>query len=143
LGFTITCESDECMEQKVSVLCSVGDVGPIPICRLIPEKMECCIINLEFEENEDVIFSVYGNQKVYLSVYYVSFGQNACCNQNQNIVRKDFEIIVVDSERSVCENHTINSFLLDIKGEATTNQGIKSVKESRDGKILYTCSEYI
>ena len=38
--------------KKTIVQCNVGDKKPIYLCSLLPEKLENCALNLEFEEDE-------------------------------------------------------------------------------------------
>lgn len=57
---------------KKSILqCSVGSKRPIYLCSLLPDKLETCALNLEFEEDEEVRFSVIGQHSIYLSGYFV------------------------------------------------------------------------
>ncbi|KAI5670192.1 hypothetical protein M9H77_10556 [Catharanthus roseus] len=60
---------------KKSILqCSVGDKQPIYLCSLLPEKVENCPLNLEFDEDEEVTFSVIGPHTIHLSGFF--FGEN-------------------------------------------------------------------
>ncbi|KAK9665627.1 hypothetical protein RND81_14G124700 [Saponaria officinalis] len=53
---------------KKSVLqVKVGDKDPIFLCTLLPQKMECFLLNLEFDEEDDVTFSVVGPTSIHLS----------------------------------------------------------------------------
>lgn len=57
---------------KKSILqCNVGNKSPVYLCSLFPEKVESLQINVEFEESEEVIFSVIGPRSVHLSGYYL------------------------------------------------------------------------
>ncbi|CAN8273944.1 unnamed protein product [Cochlearia groenlandica] len=57
--------------KETSVIqCSVGDNAPIYLCSLLPNKNECCPLNLEFDdEDETVKFSVTGDRSIHLSGY--------------------------------------------------------------------------
>ncbi|KAL8160280.1 hypothetical protein V2J09_001817 [Rumex salicifolius] len=58
---------------KKSILqCEVGDKMPVYLCTLLPDKMESCSMNLEFEEEEDVKFSVVGQTSIHLSGFIQS-----------------------------------------------------------------------
>ncbi|CAA6673619.1 unnamed protein product [Spirodela intermedia] len=60
---------------KRSVLqCNVGDKSPVLLCSLLPDKAECCGMDLQFEECYEVIFSVVGPRSVHLAGYYVDVG---------------------------------------------------------------------
>lgn len=53
------------------VQCNVGNKIPVLLCALLPDKTESLPLNLEFEEAEDVVFSVIGPRGVYLTGYYL------------------------------------------------------------------------
>ncbi|XP_042036099.1 peptidyl-prolyl cis-trans isomerase FKBP53-like [Salvia splendens] len=56
---------------KKSILqCEVGDKDPIYLCSLLPDKLETCPLNLEFEEDKKVTFSIVGPQSVHLSGFF-------------------------------------------------------------------------
>lgn len=59
------------MKKSISVQCNVGDQSPVLLCSLLPEKTESCPLNLEFEEYDDVIFSVIGPRSVHLTGYFL------------------------------------------------------------------------
>ncbi|XP_027161376.1 peptidyl-prolyl cis-trans isomerase FKBP53-like isoform X1 [Coffea eugenioides] len=59
--------------KKTIVQCNVGDKKPIYLCSLLPEKLENCALNLEFEEDEEVTFSVIGPHSIHLSGFF--FGE--------------------------------------------------------------------
>ncbi|GER49283.1 peptidyl-prolyl cis-trans isomerase [Striga asiatica] len=78
---------------RSTVQCNVGRRSPVLLCVLMPEKTESCHLELEFEEDDDVVFSVIGPRSVYLSGYYVQKLQGACppndlSVKNQNSERK-------------------------------------------------------
>ncbi|KAK3024342.1 hypothetical protein RJ639_043024 [Escallonia herrerae] len=54
--------------KKSIVQCVVGDKKPIYLCCLLPERPETCSLNLDFEEDEEVKFSVIGPNSIHLSV---------------------------------------------------------------------------
>ncbi|XP_047329079.1 peptidyl-prolyl cis-trans isomerase FKBP53 [Impatiens glandulifera] len=57
---------------KKSILqCTIGDKKPIYLCSFLPEKLETCPLNLEFEEDDEVIFSVVGPHVVHLSGFFL------------------------------------------------------------------------
>ncbi|KAJ8626531.1 hypothetical protein MRB53_019838 [Persea americana] len=58
-------------KKSVFVQCSVGDKPPVLLCSLLQEKSESCPLNLEFEEYEDVIFSVIGPKSVHLTGFFM------------------------------------------------------------------------
>ncbi|XP_042501369.1 peptidyl-prolyl cis-trans isomerase FKBP53-like [Macadamia integrifolia] len=57
--------------KRTLVQCNVGNTRPIFICSLLPDKTESCPLDLEFEEDDDVVFSVLGPHSVHLSGFYL------------------------------------------------------------------------
>ncbi|GMY09366.1 peptidyl-prolyl cis-trans isomerase FKBP43-like isoform X2 [Fagus crenata] len=51
--------------------CNVGKKSPVFLCTLYPETSESLQLGLEFEEADDVVFSVLGPRSIYLSGYYM------------------------------------------------------------------------
>ncbi|XP_059304927.1 peptidyl-prolyl cis-trans isomerase FKBP53 isoform X2 [Lycium ferocissimum] len=66
--------------KKCIVQCKVGDKEPIYVCSFLPEKLETCPLNLEFEEDEDVTFSVIGSHSVHLSGFFYGESEDCCGN---------------------------------------------------------------
>lgn len=58
-------------EKKSILQCNVGNKSPVLLCSLIPNVSETCHLELEFEEDEEVVFSVLGQRSVYLCGYYL------------------------------------------------------------------------
>ena len=71
-------------EDKTMVKCSVGRKSPIMVCCLIPEVTESCQLDLEFEEAEQVTFSVIGRRNVYLSGYFLHNASRNLVGDNKN-----------------------------------------------------------
>ncbi|EPS73884.1 hypothetical protein M569_00879, partial [Genlisea aurea] len=85
--------------KKSVVECRVGKRKPIFLCSLLPERLETCALNLEFEEEDEVIFSVVGTLSVHLSGFF--YTENA----DQDYHGDDYEsdpyeedILVTDSD---------------------------------------------
>lgn len=58
------------------IQCSIGDKSPIYLCSLLPNKIECCPLNLEFDdEDEPVEFSVTGDRSIHLSGFLEPYEQ--------------------------------------------------------------------
>ena len=49
----------------------MGKKSPVLLCSLLPGVLESCHLELEFDEVEEVIFSVIGARSVHLTGYYV------------------------------------------------------------------------
>ncbi|CAF1943514.1 unnamed protein product, partial [Brassica napus] len=52
--------------------CNAGNKSPLFLCVLSPEKVDTCQLNIEFQEAEDVIFSVIGPRSVHLTGYFLA-----------------------------------------------------------------------
>lgn len=52
--------------KKSTLQVNVGDKSPVFICTLLPDKSECCSLNLELDEDDDVKFSVVGPTSIHL-----------------------------------------------------------------------------
>ncbi|XP_076919086.1 peptidyl-prolyl cis-trans isomerase FKBP53-like [Bidens hawaiensis] len=57
-------------KEKAVVVCNVGDKKPIYLCSLLPRKVETCSLNIEFEEYDEVTFSVEGPHTIHLSGFF-------------------------------------------------------------------------
>ncbi|KAK2985234.1 hypothetical protein RJ640_015942 [Escallonia rubra] len=63
-------------EGKSLVQCNVGDKSPVLLCALLPDKTESCQLDLEFEEADEVMFSVIGPRSVFLTGIRESYGED-------------------------------------------------------------------
>lgn len=66
LGFDSTSST-----KKTVVQCNVGDRPGVLLCSLLPGRKETCSLNLIFDEDEEVVFSVLGPTSVHLTGYYM------------------------------------------------------------------------
>ncbi|XP_074315947.1 peptidyl-prolyl cis-trans isomerase FKBP43-like [Silene latifolia] len=57
--------------RSSSVQCNVGRTTPVLLCSLLPNKAESIHLELEFNETEEVTFSVVGPRSVYLTGYVI------------------------------------------------------------------------
>ncbi|XP_030931873.1 peptidyl-prolyl cis-trans isomerase FKBP43-like isoform X1 [Quercus lobata] len=73
--------------------CNVGKKSPVFLCTLYPVNSESLQLNLEFEEADDVVFSVLGPRSIFLSGYYVSTSQLEPCGED-----------IADTETELSEN---------------------------------------
>ena len=55
----------------------MGKKSPVLLCALLPNQAESCHLDLEFEEADDVVFSVIGPRSVYLTGYYIRQNQQS------------------------------------------------------------------
>ncbi|KAJ0263301.1 Peptidyl-prolyl cis-trans isomerase FKBP53 [Hirschfeldia incana] len=63
-------------KEKSVIQCSIGGNAPVYLCSLLPNKSECCPLNLEFDDsNERVEFSVAGDRSIHLSGFLVDYDE--------------------------------------------------------------------
>lgn len=67
--------------NKSVLQCNVGNKSPVFLCTLFPEKNESCQLNLEFEEADEVVFSVIGSRSVHITGYYLVCGRFSNMNE--------------------------------------------------------------
>ncbi|CAA0811277.1 Peptidyl-prolyl cis-trans isomerase FKBP43 [Striga hermonthica] len=89
-------------KEKSIVQCNVGKRSPVLLCVLLPNLTESCHLDLEFEEADDVVFSVVGPRSVYLTGYYVS-------KSRPSNPHSDTESYGVDIEDSLTEKSSYGS----------------------------------
>ncbi|XP_020573668.1 peptidyl-prolyl cis-trans isomerase FKBP53-like [Phalaenopsis equestris] len=70
--------------SKSTVQCNVGNKSPVLLCSLIPNVSETCHLELEFEDDEEVIFSVLGQRSVHLTGYYLGHGPSLDGNDTES-----------------------------------------------------------
>ncbi|KAK9273135.1 hypothetical protein L1049_017942 [Liquidambar formosana] len=88
--------------DKILVQCNVGDKSPVLLCSLLPGKTESCPLNLEFEEADDVMFSVIGPRSVHLTGYYLGYNRHLIIKENTESYGED----IVDTDTEECNNYS-------------------------------------
>ncbi|XP_019424030.1 PREDICTED: peptidyl-prolyl cis-trans isomerase FKBP53 [Lupinus angustifolius] len=58
--------------EKSILQCSSGHKSAVFLCSLLPNKIESCPLNLEFDDDDLVAFSVIGPRSIHLSGYFVA-----------------------------------------------------------------------
>ncbi|KAL6507245.1 hypothetical protein OROGR_023440 [Orobanche gracilis] len=56
--------------RKIILRCKVGDKKPVYLCSLFPRRLQTCALNLEFEEDREVCFSIIGSRSVHLTGFF-------------------------------------------------------------------------
>ncbi|KAK4801878.1 hypothetical protein SAY86_000081 [Trapa natans] len=57
--------------EKSILQCFGEQKSPIFLCTLLPDKIESCSLDLEFDEDDSVIFSVVGKRSIHISGYFL------------------------------------------------------------------------
>ncbi|XP_010498880.1 PREDICTED: peptidyl-prolyl cis-trans isomerase FKBP43-like [Camelina sativa] len=93
--------------------CIVGNKSPLFLCVLTPEKVDTCQLNLEFEEADEVIFSVIGPRSIHLTGYFL--GKSASFRLNDSESESYGEDIVdTDMEKGSSDDYDYSdSFIND------------------------------
>lgn len=60
--------------EKSILQCSSGHKSPVYLCSLLPNKVESCPLNLQFDDEDLVAFSVIGSRSIHLSGFFVADG---------------------------------------------------------------------
>ncbi|KDP45794.1 hypothetical protein JCGZ_17401 [Jatropha curcas] len=102
--------------KSVTVQCNVGNRSPVFLCSLFPQRQESCQLNLEFDEPQEVVFSVIGPRSVHLTATSESFGEDIA---NTETERSDD---VSDEDEDEYED----SFIDDGDTEFTTHSPVSS-----------------
>ncbi|KAL5747007.1 hypothetical protein ACOSP7_023997 [Xanthoceras sorbifolium] len=88
--------------KKSVVQCNVGNKSPVFLCSLFPEKSECCQLNLEFEEGDEVVFSVIGPRSVHLTGYFLGSSRHQNLHDESESYGED--IADTETERSTARS---------------------------------------
>ncbi|XP_050240671.1 peptidyl-prolyl cis-trans isomerase FKBP43-like isoform X1 [Quercus robur] len=97
-------------EGRSILQCNIGNKSPVFLCTLYPVNSESLQVNLEFEEADDVVFSVLGPRSIFLSGYYVSTSQQEPCGE-------DIADTETDLSKNSDEDEYENSFIDDDEPE--------------------------
>ncbi|KAI3832304.1 hypothetical protein MKW92_029945, partial [Papaver armeniacum] len=62
------------LTKRSVVQCNIGDKSPVLICALLPATSESLALNLQFDEEDEVTFSVLGPRSVHLTGLYFGSG---------------------------------------------------------------------
>ncbi|CAK9154516.1 unnamed protein product [Ilex paraguariensis] len=130
--------------KKSLIQCNVGNKSPVMLCALLPDKTESCHLDLEFEESDDVVFSVLGPRSVYLTGYYVgnyrrsrldddtdSFGEDIANTETEESTRysdedKYEDSFIDDDNPEICPPSPVSSGGVD--------EGMPAKEKSKDRK---------
>ncbi|KAG8381466.1 hypothetical protein BUALT_Bualt06G0124800 [Buddleja alternifolia] len=88
-------------DKKSIVQCNVRDKKPVYLCSLLPERLETCALNLEFDEDDgEVTFSVLGPQSVHLSGFFYGEAEDEGhpCDDCDSDDSYEEGVMVTDSE---------------------------------------------
>ncbi|XP_010252296.1 PREDICTED: peptidyl-prolyl cis-trans isomerase FKBP43-like isoform X2 [Nelumbo nucifera] len=86
--------------KKSVVQCNVGNTRPILLCSLLPDKMETCHLDLEFDEENEVVFSVLGACSVHLTGYYLNQTSHHSSRYDDDTDSYGEDIVDTENEQS-------------------------------------------
>ncbi|KAL6965012.1 peptidylprolyl isomerase [Sarracenia purpurea var. burkii] len=117
--------------KKSLVQCNVGDKSPVFLCALLPDKTESCHLDLEFEEGDEVLFSVIGPRSVHLTGYYLGNGRHSNINDDTDSYGEDIaNTETEESARCSDEDEYEDSFIDDDNPEVCPSSPV-----SNDGVV--------
>ncbi|XP_022151769.1 peptidyl-prolyl cis-trans isomerase FKBP43 isoform X2 [Momordica charantia] len=120
---------------KKSVLqCNVGNKSPVYLCSLFPEKTECLQLNLEYEEADEVIFSVLGPRSIHLSGYFLGSYRNNNVNDDTESYGEDIANTETQSSEYADEDKYEDSFINDEDPEVLPPSPISNEEDESFGK---------
>ncbi|XP_076914553.1 peptidyl-prolyl cis-trans isomerase FKBP43-like [Bidens hawaiensis] len=115
---------------KSLVQCNVGDKRPVLLCALLPNKTESLQLDLEFDESEDVMFSVIGPRGVYLTGYYVGHNRHSHMQDDSESFGEDIANSEShESNRGSDEDEYEDSFINDDEPEPLTPSPVSSDRD--------------
>ncbi|XVE74294.1 hypothetical protein DITRI_Ditri12bG0005200 [Diplodiscus trichospermus] len=131
--------------HKTIVQCNVGNKRAVYVCCLFPEKAECCQLNLEFDESDEVVFSVIGPRTVHLTGYYLPTSSLNHHNDDSESYGEDIAETETERSENSEENEYGGSFINDDDPEvfssspessagSGSNEEILDLNKSKDGK---------
>ncbi|WZY89198.1 hypothetical protein YC2023_045933 [Brassica napus] len=112
--------------------CNVGNKSPLFLCVLSPEKVDSCQLNLEFQEAEDVIFSVIGPRSVHLTGYFLGRSSTGGLSLNDDESESFGEDIVdTDVEKGSSDDYDYSDSFIndDADRPSSTDDDDLTVKE--------------
>ncbi|KAL8495490.1 hypothetical protein ACS0TY_019580 [Phlomoides rotata] len=123
--------------KKTVVQCNVGDRWPVLLFSLLPNKRESCRLDLEFEEADDVVFSVIGPQSVHLTGYYVQQNQQSNPHSDTESYGVDIENTRTDgsNHHSDDDDEYEDSFINDDEIKVTSHSPVLSSKGIDDATL--------
>ena len=72
-------------KEKSVIQCSIAGNTPIYLCSLLPNKTECCPLNLEFEDDDETVeFSVTGDRSIHLSGFLEEYDDGEEYEQDED-----------------------------------------------------------
>eukprot|EP00252_Welwitschia_mirabilis_P019625 TRINITY_DN4596_c0_g1_i1.p1 TRINITY_DN4596_c0_g1~~TRINITY_DN4596_c0_g1_i1.p1 ORF type:complete len:457 (+),score=162.18 TRINITY_DN4596_c0_g1_i1:1-1371(+) len=136
LGLGSSKQKDE--SSPVVVQCNVGDRPGVLICCLSPKTNASCNLNLMFDEDEDVLFSVLGQTSVHLAGYLmpITEGNNEDEEPGEDLGSTDTESEEYSDEEFSDEELSDDDFIDDNEEEddvpmLVPNKGVK-IEEIED-----------
>ncbi|XP_006297382.2 peptidyl-prolyl cis-trans isomerase FKBP43 [Capsella rubella] len=93
--------------------CIVGNKSPLFLCVLTPDKVDSCQLNLEFEEADEVIFSVIGPRSVHITGYFLGRSTSFRSNDDESESYGE-DIVDTDMEKGSSDDYDYSdSFIND------------------------------
>ncbi|KAK3132402.1 hypothetical protein QOZ80_6AG0520890 [Eleusine coracana subsp. coracana] len=118
-------------ETRTVLQCNIGNKVPIKLCSLNPKLAEMCHLEVEFEEVEDVMFSVIGQSSIHLSGHYVgASGRRGTADDESESYGEDVGQSDTDEELASGEDSYESDFIDD--REVIPDDGSDSMEEDSE-----------
>lgn len=112
--------------EKSILQCSSGRKNPVFLCSLLPNKVETCPLNLKFDEDDLVKFSVIGSRSIHLSGYFVPDEDDTRDDYEYDSLGEDVGTGSEESSEYDSENGYDDHFFDDSDMEMYTSSPVRS-----------------
>ncbi|CAH8304262.1 unnamed protein product [Eruca vesicaria subsp. sativa] len=91
-------------KESSVIQCSIGGNAPVYLCSLLPNKTECCPLNLEFGDDDGTVeFSVTGHRSIHLSGFLEAYDEECGEEEDEEDDDDEYGIDIGESESGESE----------------------------------------
>ncbi|CAH2051970.1 unnamed protein product [Thlaspi arvense] len=108
--------------------CNVGNKSPLFLCVLSPEKVDSCQLNIEFEEADDVVFSVIGPRSIHLTGYFLGKGSGLGQNDDESESYGE-DIVDTDLEKGSSDDYDYSDSFINDNDPSALGSHVSSTDE--------------
>ncbi|ESQ47345.1 hypothetical protein EUTSA_v10027735mg [Eutrema salsugineum] len=105
--------------------CNVGNKSPLFLCVLSPEKVDSCQLNIEFEEADEVVFSVIGPRSVHLTGYFLERSTALRLNDDESESYGE-DIVDTDMEKGSSDDYDYSDSFINDDDPSGRNSHVSS-----------------
>ncbi|VVB01654.1 unnamed protein product [Arabis nemorensis] len=128
--------------RKSTLQCNVGEKSPILLCVLTPDKVDSCKLDLEFEEADEVIFSVIGPRSIHLAGYFIDRSTGSEQNDDKSETYGE-DISYTDTEIASSDDYDYNDSFINDGDPYSRGSHVSSTDDngSMPFRILFNISD--